>query len=306
MFRVGILGVSAALPSFGRNPSGQVIKYDGVQFLVDCGEGTQMQIQKYHVRLSKLDAIFISHFHGDHILGLPGMLNTLSMQDRVAPLKIISPKGLQDFIQHFFTLSDSRIKYPIEFIEVTTDEKVLVWENEKIAVYAFPLKHRIETYGYLFAEKARRPRFLIEKARDLAIPKEFFATLKNGEDVIWEDQKYLAQDFLGEIPASHSYAYVSDTMYDPAIVRFIENVSIIYHETTFLHAEIEKANETHHSTAKQAAEIAKLCKASGLIIGHYSARYSDLSLFLEETRAIFPNTELGLDGRFFDIPFNHS
>ncbi len=195
------------------------------------------------------------------------------------------------------------MKYLIEFIEVSTEEKLLVWENEKMSVFAFPLKHRIETYGYLFEEKARRPRFLIEKAKELEIPKEFFTSLKNGQDILWQDCTYHAKDFVGETPASQSYAYVSDTIYNPDIVKFIQNVSVLYHESTFLHAEIDKATETCHSTARQAAEIAKLCQAKNLIIGHYSARYSDLTMFLEESREIFPNTELGLDGRFFDIPF---
>ncbi len=304
MFKVCVLGSSAAVPMFNRGLSSQVIIHDTGTYLIDCGEGTQFQIQKYKIKLKNLKAIFISHNHGDHILGLPGLLSTLSMFEREEPLHIYAPEGLKVWFYDFLNLSKSFLRFDIEWTELPqTSQKILIYQIDKLSVFAFPLKHRIACNGFYFLEKNKSFRLNIQKLKETPLPKEYYPLLKSGENVIYDNIFYDFHDYTLPPNPPLSYTYASDTLYDEKFVEHFLDTHFLYHESTFLDMDLEKANLTFHSTAKQAALQALHSNSKYLMLGHFSARYYDLNELLMEAKAIFPNSMLALDGKFYDL--NH-
>lgn len=303
MFTVQILGNSSATPAFSRFPSSQVVNYNERFYLVDCGEGTQMQLQRYRVKFARIDGIFISHLHGDHILGFPGLAASLSIFERNRPLPVFAPRGLETIYKTIFDLSDTFLKYPLEFHALEDYEPGdTIFETDRMAVKLLPLQHRTFCRGFLFQEVNKRRKFDFYKAKSLGIPKEYFHLVKQENDITLPDGRHIKADevlFPREEPLS--YAYCSDTRYNENLVPYIENVSLLYHESTFLHEKKKRADQTYHSTAKEAGKIAAMAKAKKLVLGHFSARYRDLNPLLEEARSEFPDTELGLEGRTFDL-----
>lgn len=301
MFRVTILGNSAAVPALNRNTTAQVLQYEQYNFLLDCGEGTQIQILKYKVR-SNFKAIFITHLHGDHCFGLVPLLSSMSLNGRTEKLFIIGPKNLKNYIDTQLDFTNAYLSFETEYIVPETENEI-VYENEYLQVHAFSLKHRIETYGYIFREKERPPKFLVDKARELQVAPPLFKQLKKGIPVqnihgitIYPEQ------VLGEKKIPRSYAFCTDTAFYPDVVPYIENTTLLYHEATFKHSEIQKAQDTLHSTATEAATIACLANVKKLLIGHFSARYLGIEQELvKEARVVFANTEYAEQGKIFFI-----
>ncbi|RMG60651.1 MAG: ribonuclease Z [Bacteroidetes bacterium] len=303
VFEVTILGTSAAIPTHRRRPSAQVVTINDRHHLVDCGEGTQMQLLRHKVKYARLDAIFISHLHGDHVLGLPGLLNSLSLYERNFPLKLVGPAGLKKLLDFIFEQTHSYLNYELEFV-ATEDFSPgdVVYETPKYKVILLPLEHRIFCRGFQFLETNKRPKFDFYKAKALEIPNQYFSLLKQGNSITLDTGRVVTPDEV-LIPADPplSFAYCSDTRYSEVLVDYIRDTHLLYHETTFLENLKERAAETHHSTAREAAEIARLAKVHQLVIGHFSARYKDLTPLLDEARAVFPNTHLAREGYVYDL-----
>jgi ribonuclease Z len=303
MFQLRILGNSSATPAFSRFTSSQVLNYNDRYYLIDCGEGTQMQLQKYHVKYSRIDALFISHLHGDHMLGAPGLLSSLSIYERNKPLPVFAPRGLKEILEMIFHFSDTVLRYEIEFhaLEDFAPGEI-IFSTDRLEVVSLPLHHRSFCRGFLFREKNKRRKFNFFKAKALEIPKEYFHLLKQERDVTLNDGRvFLADDFLMERELPCSYAYCSDTMPTEDLLPYIDQVSLLYHEATFTQDMQARAHETHHSTAREAGEVAARARAQRLVIGHFSARYRELDQLLAEARSAFPDTELALEGRIFDL-----
>ena len=297
MFELTILGSSSATPAFKRHLSAQLIHHHDRLFLIDCGEGTQFQLLKYKVKIQKIDAIFISHLHGDHFFGLPGLLCSLSNHERTRPLKIIAPEGLPEILEQLFRLSDTRMKFDIEYQILKSNVREKVFENNGLEVYSIPLQHRVYCNGYLFQEKPKPGKFLSEVAKADAVPVQYFHLLKQGNNVTLDSGRVLKyEDYLGPSPKSYSYAYCSDTRYIPGLGASLNGVDLLYHEATFMQDLKPKADTTYHSTAREAGMVAQEAQAGKLILGHFSARYQDLTPLLEEARRVFPESYLAEEG----------
>lgn len=291
------------MPTNTRMPSAQVVTLNDRHHLVDCGEGTQIQLLRNRVRYARLDAIFISHLHGDHILGLPGLLTSLSLYERNFPLKLFAPAALATILEVIFTHTYSHLGYELEFVPLEDFEPgSVIYEGPQFQVQLLPLSHRIFCRGFRFQEVNKRPRFDFYKAKALDIPNDYFPLLKQGNSVSLPDGRSISPDDVLSPPDSpKSYAYCSDTRYYEELVDYIRDTSLLYHESTFLHELKHRADETYHSTALEAAHIAALAGAGQLLLGHYSARYLDLQPLLDEARSVFPNTFLAREGDFYDL-----
>lgn len=301
-FEVHILGCGSAMPTTRHNPTSQLVDVNNKLFMIDCGEGTQQQMRKFKTRMSKLHSIFISHLHGDHVFGLPGLLASLSLLGRKGDLNIYAHSDVELFLIPFNKLYGNRLTYNINIIPLCQDGLQLIYETKSIRVYSFPLKHRIPTNGFLIEEK-KAPRHMIgEMIKFYDIPFSKIKDIRAGEDFVTDDGQLIKNDRL-TIPATppRKYAYCSDTTYYPEIIPFIKDVDVLYHEATFTESDMARAKKTYHSTAKQAASIAREANVGKLIIGHFSSRYDDEDLLLEEARAIFPNTELAFEGKKISI-----
>lgn len=298
--KVSILGCYSATPRTITNPTSQVLEINNQMYLIDCGEGTQVQLRKHKIKFSRINQIFISHLHGDHFFGLIGLISTFSLLNRPNDLHIYGPKGIKDIILLQIKLSKSYTKYNLFFHELESDESELIFEDDKITVYTIPLKHRVYTNGYLFKEKPGLRRINIEAATEKNIDVCYFNKLKQGSDLKQEDGTVIENETVTfDPPPTQSYAFCSDTVYNEEIIPLIENVDVLYHESTFLEQDIEKCIPTGHSTAIQAATIAKKAKVKNLILGHYSTRYSDINLFKKEADTVFDSTLLADDGLVF-------
>jgi ribonuclease Z len=308
MFKVQILGTSAAVPALGRNVSAQVVTHNERCYLIDCGEGTQMQFVRYKVKAARLDAIFISHLHGDHILGLPGLLSTFSLDGRQQPLKIFAPAALEPLLKQIFRLTNSYLSYKIQFIameDFAVGETIFTNDNSTLCVKSLPLIHRIFCRGFHFEEMNKSPKFDFFKAKALEIPNSYFHLLKQGNAIILEDgREILPEQVMNAPDVPKSYSYCSDTVYNPELVPYIQGSDLLYHEATFLHDMESKAFDTKHTTAKQAAMIAQEAQVKKLLLGHFSARYKDLSELEKEAKEIFPHTETAIDGHEYEIGTN--
>lgn len=298
--KVSILGCYSATPRTITNPTSQVLEINNQMYLIDCGEGTQVQLRKHKIKFSRINQIFISHLHGDHFFGLIGLISTFSLLNRPNDLHIYGPKGIKEIILLQIKLSKSYTKYNLFFHELESNESELIFEDDKIEVYTIPLKHRVYTNGYLFKEKPGLRRINIDAATEKNIDVCYFNKLKQGSDLKKEDGTVIKNETVTLDPLpTQSYAFCSDTVYNEEIIPIIENVDVLYHESTFLEQDIDKCIPTGHSTAIQAATIAKKAHVKNLILGHYSTRYSDINLFKKEADTIFESTFLADDGLVF-------
>ncbi|WP_276165933.1 ribonuclease Z [Zobellia alginiliquefaciens] len=300
--KLHILGCYAATPRTMTNPTSQVLEVRNHMFLIDCGEGTQVQLRKHKIKFSRINHIFISHLHGDHFFGLPGLISTFRLLGREKELHVYGPNGIKEAITLLLKLGDSWTNYPLYFHELTSKEPEVVFEDDKIKVETIRLNHRIYTNGFLFKEKLGERKLNVEAVAKYKVDKAYFQNIKNGRDVVLDNGTVIPNtDLSFDPPTPKSYAYCSDTAYKPDIVGQITNASTMYHESTFLESEAHLAERTKHSTAKEAAAIAKAANIGQLILGHYSTRYKSIELFKEEALEVFPNVELADDGKFFDF-----
>jgi len=300
MLSVTILGNNSAVPAFNRHPTSQVVTHDGQNYLVDCGEGTQIQMIKYKIRRGKISHIFISHLHGDHYFGLVGLINTFGLLSHKQELHVYGPSPLQQIIEMQLKVADTTLPYPLHF-HTLTQEATLV-DNEKIRIKCFRTKHRIECYGFSFEEKEGKRKLLIDKIRKHDIPVSFYGSLQNGLDYITSKGRVIKNDSVTAPPVKpKKYAFCADTKYDEDLIEHIYGFDAIYHETTYLDNMREKASERFHTTTKEAATIARKAMVKKLLIGHFSSKYSTLDAFQQEAREVFPNTELALEGMTYEI-----
>lgn len=298
-----ILGCSSALPTSERFSTAQVLQMLGRYFLIDCGEGTQMQLRKAKSPFSKINNVFISHLHGDHYFGIFGLLSSFSMLGRKHPLHIYGPQQLQDIINHQIQFFGEDLSFPIVYTATDPLNKLqLLYEDKCVEVYSFPLKHRAPTTGFLFKEKEKMPNIRKDAIDKYALTISEIAAIKSGSDLKLEDGTVVDHHDLVVLPASpKSYAFCSDTAFSGNTAHYVKDVSLLYHEATFTEDMIARAKQTLHSTARQAAEVASSSGAKKLIIGHFSARYRDLNVFLEEARPVFPETYLASDMQTFEF-----
>lgn len=301
-FELTILGCSSATPTSSRHPTSQVLNQHERYFLIDCGEATQIQLRRFKIKMQRIDHIFISHLHGDHYLGLPGLLGTMHLVGREKELHIYSPAGLQEIINVGHYHSKTFLKYKLIFHVLEEKSKSVIYEDEKMTVETIPMNHRIPCCGFLFREKDNLRNIIKEKIDQYNIPTQEISRIKKGEDYINAERKIIPNSELtSEPPPPRTYAYCSDTIYNESYIEQIKNADLLYHESTFATDMIERAKETHHCTAKEAGTIAQKANVKKLIIGHFSARYRDLSLLHAEAKDIFPNTVLAEEGQTYSV-----
>jgi ribonuclease Z len=300
--KLTILGCYAATPRTFTNPTSQILEIKNRLFLIDCGEGTQVQLRKNKIRFSKINHIFISHLHGDHFFGLVGLVSTFTLLNRTTDLHIYGPKGIKEIIKLQLRLSNSWTNYGLFFHELESSESDVIFEDEKVLVKTIPLKHRIYTNGFLFQEKIGERKLNLDAVQNYEIDTCYYQKIKNGKDITLEDGRVIENEKLTFDPVpSKNYAFCSDTAYDESIIPLIENIDVLYHESTFLQSEENLAKKTLHSTAKEAATIALKSNAKQLILGHYSTRYENIVLFKEEAETIFSEVLLADDGKNFEL-----
>jgi ribonuclease Z len=297
-----ILGCYAATPRTFTNPTSQVLEIRNRLFLIDCGEGTQVQLRKNKIKFSKINHIFISHLHGDHFYGLVGLVSTFMLLNRTQDLHIYGPKGIKEVITLQLRLSNSWTNYKLFFHELESTESEVVFEDEKVTVKTIPLKHRVYTNGFLFQEKIRERKLNLDAVQNYEIDRCYYQNIKNGKDIELEDGRVIENEKLTFDPIPpKSYAFCSDTVYDESIIPIINEVDVLYHESTFLQSEEVLAGKTMHCTAKEAATIALKANVGQLVLGHYSTRYESIERFREEAETIFPEVLLGDDGKTFEF-----
>lgn len=300
--KLTILGCYAATPRTLTNPTSQVLEIKNHLFLIDCGEGTQVQLRKHKIKFSRINHIFISHLHGDHFFGLPGLISTFRLLGREKEMHIYGPKGIKEAITLLLKLGDSWTNYPLRFHELTSKKNEVIYEDEKVYVETIPLDHRIYTNGFLFREKLGERKLNVDAVAKYKIDKAYFQNIKNGKDVLLDTGEVISNPKLTfDPPKPKSYAFCSDTAYKPDIIDQIKNSSVLYHESTFLESENHLSAKTKHATAKEAATIADAAEVETLILGHYSTRYKSIELFRKEASGIFPNTLLAEDGKSFEF-----
>ena len=300
MFAVTILGNNSAVPAFNRHPTSQVVTIDGNNYLVDCGEGTQIQLINYKIRRSKISHIFISHLHGDHYFGLIGLINSFNLLSHQQELHVYGPSPLKEIIELQLKVADSTMCYPLHIHHIT--EAATLIDNEKLTVKCFRTNHRIECYGFSFEQKKQPRKLLPEKAKEYEIPATFYDRLKNGEDYTKKDGTVISNELVtGIADPGKKYAFCADTKYDESLITHIQGANMIYHETTYLDNLRDRAELRFHSTTKQAAALAKKAGVKKLLIGHFSSKYDTLEEFESEAREVFANTELALEGVCFEV-----
>ena len=292
-FDVHILGCGSALPTTRHSSSSQVVNLRDKLYMIDCGEGTQLQFRKAKLKFSRLNHIFISHLHGDHCFGLLGLISTLNLLGRTAELHIYSPKGLEELLKPMLSFFCRQITFEVCFHEFDTKKADVIYEDRSLVVSSIPLKHRMPCCGFLFAEKQLPNHIKRDMVDFYKVPVFELNRIKNGADYITPEGETIPNSILTTPSESpRKYAYCSDTIYHPVIVEQVKGVDLLFHESTFLTGEIGRAKETFHSTASQAAHIARMAEVKRLLIGHFSARYEDDSVFYDEAAAIFPDTIL--------------
>ena len=300
MLAVTILGNNSAVPAFDRHPTSQVVTLDGLQFLVDCGEGTQIQMINYRIRRGRISHIFISHLHGDHYFGLIGLLNSFGLLGHQQELHVFGPAPLQEIIEIQLRVADTRLCFPL-FFHTISGEEVLV-DNDKVQITCFPTQHRIECYGFRFQEKKKPRRLILDSVKQNNIPVHFYEKLKDGEDFVTTAGEVIRNEWLTTAASpGKSYAFCADTRYNESMLPYIQGADMIYHETTYLDSLRERAFERFHSTSKQAALIALKAGAKKLLVGHFSSKYDTLEEFEIEAREVFPNTSLALEGVCYEV-----
>ncbi len=300
-FHLTILGSNAASPAHGRITSCQILNYDDSLILIDCGEGCQIRLSQYKIKKSRLDIVCISHLHGDHVFGLPGLLGSLSLEGRSKKLKIFGPEGIEKFIQDNLENTSTYLSYDIEFIELNHLGFKQI-EILPLKISAFPLKHRVQTYGYRFDESLGPKNIDKEAIKTYNLSIDEIKHLKNGNDITRKDGELITSDQVTlKQREARSYAYCSDTIYDEALIPYVSNVNYLYMETTYMHDLVDLAMERMHSTSKQTGKLAKKAGVEKLITGHYSGRYKTVNTLYEEAKLVFPNTIKGYDGLLLDL-----
>ncbi len=300
MEKLTILGCGSALPASGRNPTAQVLEHNGRFFLIDCGEGTQSRLRENKLSFDKITTIFISHLHGDHYLGLPGLISTMQLLGRTKSLDIYCPKGLQDILELQFKLSYTKITFPLNFIELL-DERVL-FKTDTISCESITLNHRIKCFGFLFKEALKPRRINGPVVKELRVPHFYMNRLRDGEDFISDSGVvYKNKDLTLDPKPSHSYAFCSDNRVKADFFKKLKGGSVLYHEATFLQKDLDRAKSTFHSTSIEAAQLAKDAEVDVLIVGHYSARYKENELFADEIKPIFNNVVLADERMVFNF-----
>jgi len=301
-FKLLVLGSNAALPAYGRHPTAQVLNVNDKLYLIDCGECAQIRMSNFNVKRSKINQIFISHLHGDHYFGLVGVLTSYSLMGRQTPLHIYGPEGLQAIVDIQTNASKGYLGYDVFFHSINTNEHNLIFENEDLFVYSVPMDHGIACCGFCFVEKQLPNNILKEKIIEYNIPIKKIPGIKLGDDLELDDGTIIPNNELTKpAPQPRSYMFCSDTAYNPKACEYFEGVDLLYHETTFTAEDAELAKEKKHSTTHQAAKIAKKADVGRLLIGHFSARYKELDPLKDEARQIFPNTDLAMEGIWFEL-----
>ncbi|RZS97193.1 RNAse Z [Cecembia calidifontis] len=302
-FQVTVLGSNSAIPSHGRNQTSQLVNIANNFLLIDCGEGTQIQLRKFKLKFSKIDFIFISHLHGDHYFGLMGLISSFHLNKRRKLLTIFGPNGLDEIITVQLRHSNTRLNFPLRFVPTNPENKALILEEKDFKVFSFPLKHRIPCTGFLIQEKHGLRNLIKEKLMESKLPIEAIRHLREGKDFTDEEGNvlYAVEDYAYPKRKIRTYAFCSDTIYDPQIIPYIAGADLLYHEATFGNDEEHRAAETFHSTAAQAGKIAKEAGVSRLLLGHYSTRYLDLSPILDQAKAEFPESYLSEEGITYSI-----
>lgn len=301
MMKLQILGCHAATPRSNSFATSQVLEIDGQMVLIDCAEGTQIQLRRQKVKFSRIKHIFISHLHGDHFFGLIGLLNTFSLQSRKEELHVYGPKGIKKITLLQQKYGNAWTSYPLRFHELDQKSPEVIFDDEKMSVETIPLDHRVYTNGFLFREKTKDRKLLIDKAQRYKIDKAYYKRIKKGYDFTLASGETIPNEELTEAPETpKSYAFCSDTCYQPEMVEQLKGVDYLYHESTFLEKHSDLCEKTKHSTAKEAAVIAKRAEVKELILGHFSARYKDKEDYRTEAREIFEPVSLARDGKIFN------
>lgn len=300
MLGVTILGNNSALPAFDRHPTSQVVTLDDQLFLVDCGEGTQMQLARYKIRWGRINHIFISHLHGDHYFGLPGFLNSMGLLNREHDLHLYAPAPVREILQLQFDAANTTLPYQLHFHAL--EKETVLLKTERLKVSCFTTRHRIPCFGFRF-EQVKPPRRLNpEKAVQYEIPAAFYDRLKWGENYTNKKGELILNEWVTDpAPQPKSYAYCADTIYDEDLIDKVQGVDLLYHETTYLKDLNERAAARFHATTVQAAHIALKAKVGRLLIGHFSSKYDKLDLFEEEAKEVFPNTSLAIEGVTYKV-----
>ncbi len=301
-FEITVLGTSSATPTRDRNPSAQYVRLDKHYFLIDCGEATQLQITKYNLKLQKIKYVLISHLHGDHYFGLPGLVTSMALFGRVDPLYIICPVDLKPIMDTILSIGDARLNFDIHYIFTNPNQFETILEHSDFAIHTVPLKHRIPCTGFIIEERGSERKINVEACERYEIPVTYYEKLKFGEHFMNSRGIEISNETL-TLPGykNRKFAYISDTIFDESIVPYIENVTMLYHEATFLHDRLARAQETFHTTALQAGQIANNANVKNLLIGHYSARYLDLEPLLLEAKKMHLSTYLALEGHVFQL-----
>ena len=301
-FNINILGCGSALPTTRHLATSPIVDLRDKLYMIDCGEGTQVQMRRMRVRFGRLAHIFISHLHGDHCFGLPGLISTLGMLGRTGELVVHGPKEVETYLRPVMDLFCRGMEFEVRFNPVDTRSHSLVMEDRSLSVYSIPLKHRIPTCGYLFAEKPKEAHIIREMTDFYQVPVRCMKDIKQGQDYVTPEGEVVPNSRLTRPAAPPKrYAFCSDTAYNRSIIPIIEGADLLYHEATFAECDLARAKETFHSTARQAAEIARDAHVKRLVIGHYSARYEDLSELHREAEAVFPGTILGNEGTVIPV-----
>lgn len=301
-FRVLILGSGSAIPEKGKNHSSQLVIFNNKHFLIDCGEGTQINLRKCNISIQRIDHIFISHLHGDHYLGLAGLIFSMNLLGREKTLFIYGPEGLKRLIDLHFELAKSRSSFEIEFIRTNTDSVNELLKEEGVSIFSFPVKHKIPTTGFKIIAGSNKRRLIPEEIEKHTIPKHLRNGITKGKDFKNERGQLIGNQVLTLDPLPQRvYAYCADAMFQLKIAEFIKNANMVYHEASFLKPDEKKAKEVMHSTAEQAAKLAKEAGCRKLLIGHFSNKYKDDDAFIKEARPIFKETYKAEEGKYYEI-----
>ncbi len=296
-FDITILGCGSATPTVRHEATAQVVDIHDKLYLMDCGEGAQLQMRRLHVRFNRITHIFISHLHGDHCFGLPGLLSTLGMLGRKGDLVVHGPHALEDFLRPILSVFCKDMPYTVRLNLIDPTQHTLVMEDRSVSVWSIPLSHRIPACGYLFAEHPAEAHLRRDMIDFYRVPVHALRSIKQGADYVTPEGEIVAHERLTRPAAPpRRYAFCSDTEFLPSIVPLVEGVDCLYHEATFMEKDVARARQTFHSTAREAAEIARRAGVKRLVLGHYSARYDDLTPLLAEAVEVFPNTSLGQEG----------
>ena len=299
-FEVTVLGTSSASPTKNRHPSGQFVRMEGDYFLLDCGEGTQLQLVKLGLKMHRIRYILITHMHGDHFFGLPGLITSMGLFGRKEKLTLAGPPNLEFVLRTILASGDTKLPFELEFIICTEDHPEVIIRDEYFEIQSVPLKHRIACTGYILRETGPELRLNVQRCEELGIPVSYYEKIKFGEDYVAPDGSKIPNAELS-LPGNknRSYAYISDTIYDEKVADYVKGVSLLYHEATFLHEMNSRATETFHSTALQAGQIARMAGVEKLLIGHFSARYNATDELIAESRTIFASAEVAEEGKTY-------